>query len=98
MIYCLINQSLLLLKLDCPLPGHYGDNCFKECPENCWKGFCDSVKGTCLGCVPGYVGPNCNQGMLSMQATLFQAVVQIFIYLTRKFLLFFEKVVCFRQN
>nr|XP_022306155.1 multiple epidermal growth factor-like domains protein 10 [Crassostrea virginica] len=46
---------------DCPLPGYYGENCSKECPKNCWEGFCDTGIGTCLGCVPGYIGPQCDQ-------------------------------------
>ena len=52
----------LLFSPDCPLPGYYGENCSKECPKNCWEGFCDTGIGTCLGCVPGYIGPQCDQG------------------------------------
>ncbi|XP_078330404.1 uncharacterized protein LOC144624467 [Crassostrea virginica] len=46
---------------DCPSPGYYGENCSLECPQNCQDGYCDSVKGTCLGCKPGYIGTRCNQ-------------------------------------
>nr|XP_022305736.1 uncharacterized protein LOC111112506 isoform X2 [Crassostrea virginica] len=44
----------------CPSPGYYGENCSLECPQNCQDGYCDSVKGTCLDCKPGYKGSRCN--------------------------------------
>nr|XP_022306227.1 multiple epidermal growth factor-like domains protein 10 [Crassostrea virginica]XP_022306228.1 multiple epidermal growth factor-like domains protein 10 [Crassostrea virginica] len=43
---------------ECPIPGFYGENCSIPCPQNC---HCHITEGTCLGCLPGYVGTNCNK-------------------------------------
>uniref|UniRef100_K1QIZ9 Scavenger receptor class F member 2 n=1 Tax=Magallana gigas TaxID=29159 RepID=K1QIZ9_MAGGI len=45
----------------CPIPGYYGEDCSLSCPQNCQEGHCHIVDGTCLGCVPGYKGPTCNE-------------------------------------
>ncbi|XP_034321248.2 uncharacterized protein [Magallana gigas] len=45
----------------CPTPGYYGYNCCLPCPQNCQEGHCDIENGTCLGCIPGYKGPQCDQ-------------------------------------
>ena len=52
-------QTVLLL--GCPSLGYYGENCSIPCPENCLGGLCDSVNGTCFGCLDGYSGPTCNE-------------------------------------
>uniref|UniRef100_A0A8W8P2L6 EGF-like domain-containing protein n=1 Tax=Magallana gigas TaxID=29159 RepID=A0A8W8P2L6_MAGGI len=46
----------------CPTPGHYGEDCSLQCPKNCQEGHCHIVDGNCLGCIPGYRGPKCNDG------------------------------------
>ena len=46
----------------CPSLGYYGENCSIPCPVNCLDGICDSVNGTCFGCLDGYSGPTCNEG------------------------------------
>ncbi|XP_065925642.1 scavenger receptor class F member 2 isoform X2 [Magallana gigas] len=48
----------------CPIPGYYGEDCSLPCPQNCQEGHCHIVDGTCLGCVPGYKGPTCNEKCL----------------------------------
>lgn len=45
----------------CPTSGYYGRDCSLPCPPNCQEGHCDIIEGTCLGCVPGYTGPNCDE-------------------------------------
>uniref|UniRef100_A0A8W8NYI3 Uncharacterized protein n=1 Tax=Magallana gigas TaxID=29159 RepID=A0A8W8NYI3_MAGGI len=45
----------------CPTPGYYGEDCSLPCPQNCQEGHCHIVGGTCLGCVPGYIGPTCDK-------------------------------------
>lgn len=35
-----------------------------QCPPNCQERCCDIHTGQCLGCLPGYQGPSCNQGMI----------------------------------
>lgn len=45
----------------CPEPGYYGEDCSLRCPHNCQDNHCDIVNGTCMGCVPGYKGPTCNE-------------------------------------
>ena len=53
---------MILLLLDCTLPGYYGENCSTPCPVNCLDGLCDNVNGTCYGCRDGYSGPTCSAG------------------------------------
>lgn len=48
--------------LGCPTPDYYGEDCSLSCPQNCQESRCNIVNGTCLGCVDGYRGPNCNDG------------------------------------
>ncbi|XP_061170684.1 cell death abnormality protein 1-like [Saccostrea echinata] len=43
----------------CSSSGVYGSNCSIPCPINCQEQRCNIVNGTCLGCVPGYVGQTC---------------------------------------
>ncbi|XP_078328947.1 uncharacterized protein LOC144623898 [Crassostrea virginica] len=43
----------------CPSLGFYGENCSIPCPQNCLKGLCHIVQGTCLGCQKGYKGDAC---------------------------------------
>ncbi|XP_052693329.1 multiple epidermal growth factor-like domains protein 11 isoform X2 [Crassostrea angulata] len=45
----------------CPTPGYYGEYCSSSCPQNCQGGHCNIVDGTCLGCLPGHTGPNCDK-------------------------------------
>ena len=52
----------ILLLLDCTLPGYYGENCSTPCPVNCLDGLCDTVNGTCNGCLDGYSGSTCSEG------------------------------------
>uniref|UniRef100_A0A8W8NSY8 EGF-like domain-containing protein n=1 Tax=Magallana gigas TaxID=29159 RepID=A0A8W8NSY8_MAGGI len=46
------------------MPGYYGEDCSLPCPQNCQEGHCHIVDGSCLGCVPGYKGPTCNEKCL----------------------------------
>eukprot|EP00105_Crassostrea_gigas_P016373 XP_011433735.1 PREDICTED: multiple epidermal growth factor-like domains protein 10 [Crassostrea gigas] len=45
----------------CARAGFYGEDCYQRCPQNCQEGHCHIVEGTCLGCVPGYKGPTCDE-------------------------------------
>lgn len=54
-----IHLVILLLLAGCPAGEHYGENCSKQCPQNCLKDQCDIVKGTCLSCNIGYTGLYC---------------------------------------
>ena len=63
----LFNQSIGHLNMalylpGCRKPGYYGESCTLECPQNCQEGHCHITEGTCLGCLPGYIGPTCNTG------------------------------------
>ncbi|XP_065925703.1 uncharacterized protein [Magallana gigas] len=49
----------------CPTPGFYGEDCSIPCPQNCQEGHCDSIEGTCLGCIDGYKGATCNEALES---------------------------------
>lgn len=42
--------------------GVYGDKCDKPCPQNCQERRCDIISGKCLGCLPGWIGDECNEG------------------------------------
>ena len=52
----------LVLLIECSIFGYYGDNCSTPCPENCLGGLCDTVNGSCYGCLDGYSGPTCHEG------------------------------------
>nr|XP_022310747.1 receptor-type tyrosine-protein phosphatase epsilon-like isoform X2 [Crassostrea virginica] len=45
----------------CRNVGYYGQSCNISCPTNCQEKRCDVNAGHCLGCVPGYQGPTCDQ-------------------------------------
>ncbi|XP_061170687.1 multiple epidermal growth factor-like domains protein 11 [Saccostrea echinata] len=45
----------------CSESGLYGTNCTKTCPINCKRQRCNIINGTCLGCVPGYMGELCEK-------------------------------------
>lgn len=49
----------LLLITGCSTLRMPGENCSKECPQNCLKDQCDIVKGTCFACNIGYMGLYC---------------------------------------
>lgn len=42
--------------------GVYGESCNKTCPDNCIEHKCDIISGTCLECLPGWVGDFCDRG------------------------------------
>lgn len=42
----------------------FGDNCSHPCPINCLDRQCYTSTGQCYGCVPGYQGQDCSQGLL----------------------------------
>ena len=56
------HQNMVSYLPGCPKPGHYGESCASECPNNCQEGHCHITEGTCLGCLTGYIGPTCNTG------------------------------------
>ncbi|XP_062599879.1 multiple epidermal growth factor-like domains protein 10 [Saccostrea cucullata] len=43
----------------CAYQGTYGEACERNCPEHCQQNKCDILNGTCLGCVPGWMGKYC---------------------------------------
>nr|XP_022311806.1 receptor-type tyrosine-protein phosphatase epsilon-like isoform X2 [Crassostrea virginica] len=45
----------------CRNVGYYGSSCNISCPTNCQERRCDVNTGNCLGCVPGYQRPKCDQ-------------------------------------
>lgn len=40
----------------------YGESCNKTCPDNCMEHECNVINGTCLECLPGWVGDVCDKG------------------------------------
>nr|XP_022306114.1 multiple epidermal growth factor-like domains protein 10 isoform X2 [Crassostrea virginica] len=44
----------------CQASGVYGDSCTEPCPPNCRENVCHIQKGTCYGCVPGWINTTCN--------------------------------------
>ncbi|XP_062605100.1 uncharacterized protein LOC134266910, partial [Saccostrea cucullata] len=45
----------------CPIPGYFGKNCNRLCPEKCQGQQCDAVTGYCVnGCLSGYAGVHCS--------------------------------------
>ncbi|XP_062573680.1 multiple epidermal growth factor-like domains protein 6 [Saccostrea cucullata] len=56
----LVFTELCEVKIEgCSKSGVYGRNCSLSCPINCQEQRCNIVNGTCLGCVPGYIGQMC---------------------------------------
>ncbi|XP_062610993.1 multiple epidermal growth factor-like domains protein 10 isoform X2 [Saccostrea cucullata] len=55
------NELCELEVIGCSDPRFYGENCNQPCSENCQEQRCNITTGECLGCVPGYQGPMCNQ-------------------------------------
>lgn len=45
--------------------GVYGESCNKTCPDNCMEHECNVINGTCLECLPGWVGDVCDKDVLS---------------------------------
>nr|XP_022290620.1 uncharacterized protein LOC111102246 [Crassostrea virginica] len=54
----------------CPVGRNNGDNCSKQCPQNCLNDQCDIVKGTCVGCNVGYTGLYCESRITKTQYLL----------------------------
>ncbi|XP_078329579.1 receptor-type tyrosine-protein phosphatase epsilon-like [Crassostrea virginica] len=44
----------------CQASGVYGEDCKELCPTNCRNNVCHIQKGTCYGCVPGWIDTTCN--------------------------------------
>lgn len=59
----LIDKLRFLICLGCSKPGYYGMHCSYPCHQNCQESRCNIVDGTCLGCVDGYTGPTCKEGI-----------------------------------
>ncbi|XP_078328331.1 uncharacterized protein LOC111112065 isoform X4 [Crassostrea virginica] len=55
------NELCELEVLGCPTLGYYGESCSLLCPQNCQEGHCHITEGTCLGCLPGYIGQTCDE-------------------------------------
>lgn len=56
------HRQLFLFFSGCP-PSHYGLFCNQSCPENC-NGPCDLDTGKCIfGCLNGWHGDKCEQGI-----------------------------------
>nr|XP_022311271.1 multiple epidermal growth factor-like domains protein 10 [Crassostrea virginica] len=45
----------------CQAPGVYGVNCTERCPTYCRDNVCHIQKGTCFGCVSGWMDTTCNK-------------------------------------
>lgn len=60
---------LFIQRKGCSKSDVYGNSCNKSCPENCQMRRCDIVNGTCLGCVPGWTGAYCNNGLITLSMT-----------------------------
>nr|XP_022306912.1 receptor-type tyrosine-protein phosphatase T-like [Crassostrea virginica] len=54
------NELCELEVIGCPTPGYYGESCSLPCPQNCQEDRCHITEGSCLGCVPGYIGDKCD--------------------------------------
>ncbi|KAK6991278.1 neurotrypsin, partial [Biomphalaria glabrata] len=39
---------------------HFGSSCEAECSSQCSQSVCDSETGSCVTCIPGYIGEFCN--------------------------------------
>lgn len=59
-----LNESLWSIQsfTGCLNVSYYGENCSTPCHQNCLKGRCDVVDGTCFDCIPGYTGSTCDTG------------------------------------
>ena len=58
-----LRKKWTILPPGCSNVGYYGPSCNKPCPINCQERRCDVNTGQCLGCVAGYQGQFCDQGM-----------------------------------
>ncbi|XP_062597119.1 platelet endothelial aggregation receptor 1-like, partial [Saccostrea cucullata] len=47
--------------IGCSDPTVYGEHCNQPCSDKCQEQRCTITTGECLGCIPGYQGPMCNQ-------------------------------------
>ncbi|XP_061185153.1 receptor-type tyrosine-protein phosphatase epsilon-like [Saccostrea echinata] len=45
----------------CASSDVYGNQCNKNCSENCQEKKCNIVNGSCLGCIPGWTGDMCTK-------------------------------------
>ena len=63
-----INQQILKLRFHsgCQASSVYGDSCTEPCPPNCRDHVCHIQKGTCYGCVPGWIHTTCNTSMIAL--------------------------------
>lgn len=65
--YIIINNNVhffdALILIGCD--GSFGNNCTHLCPTNCRGTLCDANTGQCFGCVPGYEGQLCTQGLFT---------------------------------
>ena len=66
-----INQQILKFRFHsgCQASGVYGEDCKKLCPTNCRDNVCHIQKGTCYGCVPGWIDKTCNTSMIALTFT-----------------------------
>ena len=58
-----ITILLIVLLSGCRNLGYSGTDCSIPCPQNCLYGVCDIINGDCPGCVAGYKGRTCNEGL-----------------------------------
>ncbi|XP_056000257.1 multiple epidermal growth factor-like domains protein 10 isoform X2 [Ostrea edulis] len=49
--------------------GKFGEDCNKQCPENCVGKICNILDGKCTRCSDGWKGDNCNQRKQKIQET-----------------------------
>lgn len=57
--HSLFNENITLAGCS---KGVYGESCNKTCPDNCMEHECNVINGTCLECLPGWVGDVCDKG------------------------------------
>lgn len=63
----------------CQTPGFFGENCSIPCPQNCQEDHCNIVDGTCLGCTPGYIGSECDEGTFNNDVDKYDNIIEGFI-------------------
>lgn len=80
----IVIQILILTSntIGCRKNGFVGDTCTLQCPLNCQERCCDIHTGQCPGCLPGYQGPSCNQGITLIDAGLLHQILYTYLIST----------------
>ena len=54
----------------CQASGVYGHYCTEPCPTNCKNSVCHIQKGTCFGCVSGWMNTTCDTSRIKIEIDL----------------------------